>query len=176
MARRWPIGVRFAAHLAILAIAAASPGKGEQAWAAAPCPSGGWADLMIGAQHIHPDKNFDDFNPGLGIECGLTPQWAVVAGYFRNSLRRPSFYGGAMYTPQILHWGWLRFGAMGGIITGYNYGRFGIGGSNNRTGPVLAPVAITQFGRFGVNFILIPPIPADDLPFTVGFQAKYRFK
>jgi hypothetical protein len=41
---------------------------------------------------------------------------------------------------------------------------------------VLAPAAITQFGRFGVNFILIPPIPADNLPFTVGFQAKYRFK
>ena len=30
--------------------------------------------------------------------------------------------------------------------------------------------------RFGVNFILIPPIPSDNLPFTVGFQAKYRFK
>jgi len=27
-----------------------------------------------------------------------------------------------------------------------------------------------------LNFILIPPIPADNLPFTVGFQAKYRFR
>jgi hypothetical protein len=64
---------------------------------------------------------------------------------------------------------------MGGIISGYNFGKFDIGSTNNRTGPVVAPIAITQFGRFGVNFILIPPIPADNLPFTVGFQAKYRF-
>ena len=171
-----PCGVRFAAYAAVIAIAAAAPGNGERAWAGALCPSGWWADLMIGSHHIHPSRDFDEFNPGAGIECERTPQWAVVAGYFRNSLDRPSFYGGAMYTPQFLHWSWFRLGAMGGIITGYNYGRFGIGGPNNRTGPVLAPLAITQFGRFAVNFILIPPIPDDNLPFTVGFQVKYRVK
>ena len=64
---------------------------------------------------------------------------------------------------------------MGGIISGYNYGQIGLG-RDNRTGPVLAPTAITQFGRFGVNFILIPPIPSDHLPFTVGFQAKFRIR
>jgi len=53
-------------------------------------------------------------------------------------------------------------------------GQIGLG-RDNRTGPVLAPTATTQFGRFAVNFILIPPNPSDHLPFTVGFQAKYRF-
>jgi len=129
---------------------------------------------MVGSYHIHPDKHFDDFNPGVGVECSITPQWAAAAGYFRNSLNRPSFYGGAILTPEFARFGWLQLGAMGGIISGYNYGPLGLGQSN-RTGPILAPIAITRFGRFGANFILIPPIRSDDLPFTLGLQLKYRF-
>jgi hypothetical protein len=49
-------------------------------------------------------------------------------------------------------------------------------GSNNRTGLVLAPTAVIRFGRFGANFILIPPIHADNTPFTVGLQAKYQLR
>lgn len=167
---------RCAVYLAAIAAAAVLPDHAELARAGTLCPSGWWADVMIGSYHIHPYRQFDEFNPGAGIECSITPQWAASAGYFRNSLDRPSFYGGVLYTPEFAHWRWFRLGAMGGIISGYNFGRFGVGGPNNRTGPVLAPAAITQFGRFGVNFILIPPIPQDHLPFTVGFQAKYRFK
>jgi len=66
-------------------------------------------------------------------------------------------------------------GRDGGIISGYNFGRFGVG-SHERIGLVTAPTAIAQFGRFGLNVILVPPIPDDNLPFTLGFQAKYRFK
>jgi hypothetical protein len=64
---------------------------------------------------------------------------------------------------------------MGGIISGYNYGQIGLG-KTNRTGPILAPVAITRFGRFGANIILIPPIREDHLPFTIGLQLKYRVR
>lgn len=159
----------FAAVLAV-------PGSIERAWAAGnPCPAGWWADFMIGSHHIHPDRHFDDFNPGVGLECSLNRRWAAAAGYFRNSLDRPSFYAGALFTPGFADWHWVRLGAMGGVITGYNYGRFGVGG-DHRTGPLFAPVAITQFGRFGVNFILVPPIRQNNTPFTLGFQAKFRFK
>jgi hypothetical protein len=144
--------------------------------AADSCKDGWWADLMLGSYHIHPYRHFDEFNPGAGAECWLSPQWAGTAGYFRNSLDRPSFYAGAVYSPEVLHWAWFRLTAMGGVISGYNFGRFGLGGANNRTGPVLAPAAMTRFGRFGMNFILIPPIPQDNLPFTVGFQVKYRLR
>jgi hypothetical protein len=165
---------RFVVSVWIIAIATAVPGSGERAQAGELCPAGWWADVMVGSHHIHPYRNFEDFNPGVGLECSVTPKWAASVGYFRNSLDRPSFYAGAIYTPEFAHWGWLRLGAMGGIISGYNYGRYGVGPGNS-TGLVLAPTAITQFGRFAVNFILIPPIRADNLPFTVGFQAKYRF-
>jgi hypothetical protein len=164
----------FAVYLAVIAAATSIPSNGELAQAGAVCPDGWAADVMIGSHHIHPYRHFDEFNPGVGIECSITPQWAAVVGYFRNSLDRPSFYAGALYTPEFAHWRWFRLGAMGGVISGYNFGRFGVG-SNGRTGPVFAPTAITQFGRFGMNFILIPPIHQDNLPFTVGFQAKYRF-
>jgi hypothetical protein len=83
-------------------------------------------------------------------------------------LRRRDLYA------RIRALGMVPMGVMGGIISGYNYGQIGLG-QNNRTGPVLAPAVMTRFGRFGVNFILIPPIHEDNLPFTVGFQAKYRF-
>jgi hypothetical protein len=143
--------------------------------AANPCPYGTWVDFMIGSYHVNPDKHFEDFDPGIGIECKFKPQWAASVGYFRNSLLRPSFYAGAVYAPESLHWGWIRLGAMGGVISGYNYGRFGVG-ENHRTGLVLVPSAILDFGRFGANILLVPPIPQDHLPFTIGLQAKLRFK
>jgi hypothetical protein len=158
----------------VVAVATALQALGERAQAGERCPAGWWADVMVGSYHIHPDKHFNDFDPGIGIECSVTAQWAASFGYFRNSLNRPSFYGGAVYTPEFAHWSWFRLGAMGGIISGYNYGRYGVG-SNHRTGPVLAPTAIARFGRFGANFILIPPIQADHTPFTIGLQAKYKF-
>ena len=164
-----------AVHLGTNAAALAAPASSNRVPARGPCAQGWWTDFMIGSHHIHPDRHFDDFNPGVGFECSLTTQWAAAAGYFRNSLDRPSFYAGAVYTPQFAHWDWFRLGAMGGVISGYNFGRFGVG-SKNRTGAVLAPTAITQFGRFGVNFILIPPIRENHLPFTVGFQVKYRVR
>jgi hypothetical protein len=145
------------------------------ATAATWCPHGWWADAMIGSYHLHPYKHFDDFNPGVGVECSVTPEWAATVGYYRNSLNRSSFYGGAIYTPEFAHWSWVRLGLMGGIISGYNYGDYGIG-SAKRIGPVLAPAVITGWRRFGANFILIPPISADNLPFTIGLQLKYRFR
>jgi hypothetical protein len=165
--------VNFGVYFLVLAIAAAVPDSRERAQARELCPNGWWADVMLASYHLHPYRHFDEFNPGVGVECSITPQWEAAVGYFRNSLDRPSFYAGAVYTPEFAHWKWFQLGAMGGIITGYNYGQIGLG-QNNRTGPILAPTAITRFGRFGVNFILIPPIPEDRLPFTIGFQAKYH--
>jgi hypothetical protein len=170
--RRTDVRRAFAVYLWV--VAAASAANGERAMAGELCPKGWWADVMVGSYHIHPYKHFDDINPGVGLECSVTPQWAASIGYFRNSLDRPSFYAGAILTPEFAHWNWFRLGAMGGIITGYNYGQIGLG-PNNRTGPILAPTAITRFGRLAANFILIPPIHADNLPFTIGLQAKYRF-
>lgn len=164
--------VRWMINATVAGAAVAMVGAGEPAAASELCADGAWATVMVGSHHIHPIQHFEDFNPGVGLECSATPQWAASFGYFRNSLNRPSFYGGAVYTPEFAHWSWFRLGAMGGVISGYNYGRYGVG-PHNRTGPVLAPAAIVQFGKIGANVILIPPIRADNLPFTIGLQVKY---
>jgi hypothetical protein len=164
------------AGVGLVAAAAADPSSGgiRTAQPPSPCAYGWWGDAMVGSYHVHPYKHFDEFNPGLGGECGFARTWAAAFGYYRNSLDRPSFYGGAIWTPLALDWRWARLGIMGGVISGYNYGRYGFG-SDQRTGPVVAPTIITGFRRFGANFILVPPIPADNLPFTVGLQVKWRF-
>lgn len=107
-------------------------------------------------------------------ECWVAPSWAVTAGYFHNSLSRPSFYGGGVWAPEFAHWGYVRLAAMGGIISGYNYGKWGLG-SNQSVGPVAAPLIMAEYGHIGANIILIPPIPSSDLPFTIGFMLRYKF-
>jgi hypothetical protein len=140
------------------------------------CGGGIWVDAMLGSYHIDPDPNtdFEQFNPGLGVECWLNNQWAVTVGGFRNSLRRPSYYGGGVWAPEFAHWGIVRIAAIGGIISGYNYGNWGLG-HNHSIGPVVAPIVMVDYKRVGANFIVIPPIPSDHLPFTIGFQVKFKF-
>lgn len=138
------------------------------------CGKGVWIDAMIGSHHINPQQSFEDFNPGLGIECWPADQWALTAGGFRNSLSRPSYYGGGVWAPEFAHWGFVWLAAMAGIISGYNYGNWGLG-RNHTIGPVVAPIVMVEYKRVGANFILIPPIPSDNLPFTIGFQVKVKF-
>ncbi|SAK97996.1 hypothetical protein [Caballeronia ptereochthonis] len=148
------------------------------AWAPAAhaswCGDGLWIDAMIGSHHLHPDKDFKQFNPGIGVECWVAPQWALTGGYFRNSLSKPSFYGGGVWAPEFLHWHFIRLAAMGGLISGYDYGSWGIG-HNHTVGPVAAPLIMLDYKRVGANIILIPPIPSNDLPFTIGFMLRVKF-
>jgi hypothetical protein len=48
-------------------------------------------------------------------------------------------------------------------------------GRNHTVGPVAAPIVMFDYKRVGANLIFIPPIPSDQLPFTIGFQVKYKF-
>jgi hypothetical protein len=138
------------------------------------CGDGLWADAMIASHHVHPDKDFEQFNPGIGVECWVAPQWAVTGGYFRNSLSKPSFYGGGVWGPDFLHWHYIRLAVMAGLISGYDYGSYGIG-HNHTVGPVAAPLIMLDYKRIGANIILIPPIPSSDLPFTLGFMLRLKF-
>jgi hypothetical protein len=140
------------------------------------CGGGVWVDAMFASYHIDPDPDthLERFNPGLGVECWLNSQWALTAGGFRNSLRRPSYYGGGVWAPEFAHWGFVRLAVMGGIISGYNYNDWGLG-HNHSIGPVAAPIVMTEYKRVGMNFIVIPPIPSEDLPFTIGFQLRVKF-
>ncbi|HZE91316.1 MAG TPA: hypothetical protein VE029_06345 [Rhizobacter sp.] len=65
--------------------------------------------LHVASQHF-PEKNFNNFNPGLyyRTDAGWT------AGFYRNSLRRESVYGG--YT-----WSYAGIELTTGLVTGYQH-------------------------------------------------------
>jgi hypothetical protein len=159
---------------AVIIGAAALAASPSQAHAADWCGGGVWVDAMLASHHVHPKQSFEDVNPGLGVECWLNGQWALTAGGFRNSLSRPSWYGGGVWAPEFAHWGFVRLAVMGGLISGYNYGSYGFG-HDHSIGPVAAPIVMVTYKRVGMNFILVPPIPSDNLPFTIGFQVKVGF-
>jgi len=79
-----------------------------------------------------------------------------------------------LWAPEFAHWGFVRLAVMGGLISGYNYGSYGFG-HDHSIGPAAAPIVMVAYKRVGMNFILVPPIPSDNLPFTVGFQLKVGF-
>jgi hypothetical protein len=166
--------IRIARITCALFVIAVTSMAAQGAHAAGICDNGVWVDAMIGSHHVHPDKDFEQFNPGIGVECWVAPQWIATAGYFRNSLSKPSFYGGGVWAPEFAHWGFVRLAVMGGVISGYNYGKWSIG-HNSNVGPVAAPLIMAEYKHIGANIILIPPIPSSDLPFTIGFQLRVRF-
>lgn len=169
------VGLRAVKTTLSAAIGAAALMLGStQARAADWCGGGLWVDAMLASHHIHPKESFEDVNPGLGVECWLNGQWALTAGGFRNSLSHPSWYGGGVWAPEFAHWGFVRLAVMGGLISGYNYGSYGFG-HDHSIGPVAAPIVMVTYKRVGMNFILVPPIPSDNLPFTIGFQLKVGF-
>ncbi|SAL54451.1 hypothetical protein [Caballeronia humi] len=172
--RSWLTRSRAPRARAILLAACATLAFASNANAGDWCGNGLWVDAMIGSHHINPDKDFQEFNPGIGVECWIAPEWALTAGYFRNSLSKPSLYGGGVWAPEFAHWGFIRIAAMGGLISGYPYGGWGFG-HDHTIGPVIAPLVMLEYRRVGANVILIPPIPSADLPFTIGFQLKVRF-
>ena len=89
----------------------------------------------------HSKGNYEESNWGVGAERKIDDRWTASLGHYRNSLRRDSFYAGAIYSRWRL--GEVRFGTSLGIVTGYG-----------KPLPMLAPVVMWR----NLNFVVIPPI------------------
>jgi hypothetical protein len=94
----------------VVAVAAMAPFNGERVLAGELCPKGWWADAMIGSYHIHPDKHFDDFNPGAGARPHRDyPVWAIRRELHldpADSRRSSAVYRGLAVEIPI-PWAWL---------------------------------------------------------------------
>ena len=121
----------------------------------------------------------DWHNRGAGTigywgDCGDKTKKKTITIAVAGMLAGPDLgtHGGRL--SQLAAIGGERLAAMGGIISGYNYGNWGLG-CNHTIGPVAAPVVMMAYKHVGPNIVVIPPIPSDDLPFTLRFQVRYRF-
>lgn len=106
-----------------------------------------------------PDRNFNQVNPGLGLEYDVG-NWGVALGDYKNSYSKQTVYLVASYTP--IHMGDFAFGAFGGPATGYNV-------------PVVGGLLVAyRHANYGFNLMVIPPA-AKDGSTVLGLQLVFKF-
>ena len=125
-----------------------------------------WAiQFNIASYHPNSDEDYNEFNPGLGIEYHFE-QFYLTAGYFYNSLDKNSFYAGI---GKEFTWGsdfQYGIGGAAGVITGYESGQE----------PVLAalPYIFITKGKVTLKAHYIPEVGRveDD---AIGFAIRIKF-
>lgn len=101
----------------------------------------------------------NEFNPGIGVERGVSDRWRAIGGLYHNSSNKLTVYGGATY--GIAHWGQWHAFSMGAVATGYD---------GNKPG-IIGGVGLAYEGQVGgVNVILLPGAGG-----VLGFQVKSRW-
>ena len=108
-----------------------------------------WLHLGAVSYHFNRAANYNEINPGLGIEHQFNARHSLSAGFYRNSERRNTVYAMYGYTPIQI--GPVKIGVLAGLANGYSAHDGGFF-------PVALPVAMIERGRFGVNFTVIPSI------------------
>ncbi len=133
-----------------------------------------WGNLNLGSTHFGGEEeflpageNFNEFNPGIGVEVQWQPRHAVAVGYFLNSVDEDSLYALYHYTPLQLG-RFVRVGGMVGVVTGYP------GYNDGGIAPGGGFIAKIEGERVGANLIFLPRI-TDVTPNTLGLQFKLRF-
>lgn len=112
-------------------------------------PPSNWLHLGAVSYHVNRAANYNEINPGLGIEHQFNARHSLSAGAYYNSERRTTVYALYGYTP--LRIGPVKIGVLAGLANGYS-------GHDGKFFPVALPVAMIERGRFGVNFTIIPSI------------------
>jgi hypothetical protein len=120
-----------------------------------------WGVVSVGSYHTDRAAHYNENNPGLGVEIGVSENWRLIGGEYLNSFYHNSRYAGASYTP--LHLGPAHFGAAAFAVTGYR----------SKAAPAGALVAAFEWERAGFNILAVPPLP--NIPGVVALQVKVRF-
>ena len=124
----------------------------------------------MGSQHLQNASQYNQQNFGLGVEIPFQADWLPVAdaryalGFFRNSERARSIYAGAFLFPFGKPQDTLKFGALVGVINGYeraNHGGFF---------PLVVPTLAFELDGLGANLFLVPPVAG--IPATLALQVK----
>lgn len=117
--------------------------------------------VPLASYHLDRHRGYNEINLGIGIEHELNDRWRLGAGTYRNSIRRDSYYAGAVYAPLSVVG--VKLGASLGVVTGYG-----------RPLPMLAPTLMFEGSEYGVNLLLVPPVGGKGG--VIGVQVKWRLR
>lgn len=100
--------------------------------------------------HENRKHNYNENNYGIGIQYGLSEDWRLVLGEYKNSFDNKSKYYGAMWLP--FHRNAFNAGLLLVNVNGYD------GDSLSKYTPVAVPVVTWEKDRFLVNVVFVPPV------------------
>ena len=124
-----------------------------------------WLSPGMQSWHYEGDEGFNNNNYGFGAEYRYTTVTSVTVGRFYNSERHWSNFIGAFYQPWAI--GPVRLGVVMGAFDGYPNMR------NGNWFPAVIPMASYEYGRVGLNVVVIPTY-RDKLHGAIAFQLKLK--
>ena len=131
---------------------------------AAKALSADWMTSTVRSYHME-RKGYEEQNYGIGLERSLFGNTSLALGVYRNSERRDSLYGAAVYCPLYLRFANWRGCGLAGGVTGYN----------ESVAP-LAGLVLSYEGReWGMNLLLLPNKKGDLTEGVAALQIKRRW-
>ena len=123
-----------------------------------------WLTSTVRSYHME-RKGYEEQNYGLGVETEVTQRLRLALGVYRNSERRDSLYGAAVYCPLYLRFANWRGCGLAGGVTGYS----------DDVAPLAGLVLAYEAKEWGLNLILFPNGKGDFSKGVAAIQAKRRF-
>jgi len=125
-----------------------------------------WINIGGFSRHFNRSAQYNERNFGFGIEWRHSPEVALMAGVYDNSLRKHSQYAAVNWQPWQI--GPVKLGAAIGLLNGYP--------AIERGGTFFAalPMATLEGRRFGVNLGVIPSMKNVDGALLLQFKLRIR--
>lgn len=116
-----------------------------------------WLSASVASFHTDRTKQYNETNPGIGLEVTRGNHSAAL-GTYSNSYYRQSNYLTYSYRP--LHMDAVSVGGFAGVASGYE-------------SPFIGGAVVSYEGRrFGANVLIVPPV--GDRSGVFGLQLKWR--
>ena len=123
-----------------------------------------WITSTVRSHHFK-DRNYEESNLGIGIERSLFGNTSLALGVYRNSERRDSLYGAAVWCPVYLQKNNWRGCGLAGGVTGYS----------DTVAPLAGAVLSYEGKEWGTNLLILPNKRGDFTAGVIALQIKRRF-
>jgi hypothetical protein len=124
-----------------------------------------WLTATVRSYHMERGKGYEESNFGAGIETDVSQRIRLALGFYRNSERRDSLYGAAVWCPPYLQYGNWRGCGMAGGATGYN----------DTVAPLAGAVLSYEGREWGANLLILPNKRGDFTQGVLAFQVKHKW-